>query len=215
MAGMPSCSGASPGTTRPSAQRVVRHTTTPWACACRSAASTSWCKVPLPVPATTSPRNGATPGPAYASKARTSTPSAPAWLTIVSTRGQPSAASRRGSSSSCWCCGLGQGLPLNPATSAAAGQARHNVRRPCSTCPSGPASPELKASSRYGWIFCTASARWARPAHTTTTPRAPGWAATSSASARFCGPSGASAVAGRMAHVSTTGLAGHSTRCSR
>jgi hypothetical protein len=38
--------------------------------------------------------------------------------------------------------------------------------------------------------------------------------ATAIASTMFCGPSGASAVAGRMAQVSTTGLAGANSDCS-
>jgi hypothetical protein len=44
-------------------------------------------------------------------------------------------------------------------------------------------------------------------------PRAPGQPATVTASSRFCGPSGISAEAGRIAAVSTTGLVGASTRC--
>ena len=44
---------------------------------------------------------------------------------------------------------------------------------------------------------------------------APGVAATATASRTFCGPSGASAVAGRIAHVSTTGFEGAKHRCRK
>jgi hypothetical protein len=59
--------------------------------------------------------------------------------------------------------------------------------------------------------FCTSTPLWTVPAHTAVTPWAPAVAATAMASRTFCGPSGESAVAGRIAQVSTTGFAGANT----
>jgi hypothetical protein len=54
------------------------------------------------------------------------------------------------------------------------GQCLNERRRPSSTRAIGPASPEPKASRRYGWTLRTSSAEWTVPATTTTTPRATG-----------------------------------------
>src|SRR5512133_378151 len=59
------------GSTRPSPQRLARTTFTP-ACSARcSALASSTCRVPLPVPATTRPCNGATPGKGCSSASTT------------------------------------------------------------------------------------------------------------------------------------------------
>ena len=79
----------------------------------------------------------------------------------------------------------------------------------------GPASPELNASSAKGKALRTSTGPCTRPCRAASTPLTPGWAASVTASSRFCGPSDCSEVTGRMAAVNTTGLAGDSTRCRK
>ena len=126
-------------------------------------------------------------------------PRAPAWLVTMSTTGHCAGSSVRTSAA---CSGAsGQGLKVRSA--------------PFSTSASTPASPELKASTRQPCSLRRSAAACTRPASTTSTPRAPGPRATVTASTRFCGPSADSAVAGRIAAVSTTGLDADTVRCRK
>ena len=79
--------------------------------------------------------------------------------------------------------------------------------------------PGIARSRRRRAGRCAPSARRRRcapcPRRRRPRPARPALAATAIASRTFCGPSGASAVAGRIAQVSTTGLAGASTDCRK
>jgi len=113
-------------TTPPDAQRELRITSTPAAVARSAAACRLWCTLPLPVPAITMP---CAPAATAASSKR---PLAPAWLVRISTAGQLDIASK---ACACGCgCVSGQGLKQR--------------KLPSSSTASGPASPELKASTR-------------------------------------------------------------------
>jgi hypothetical protein len=96
-----------------------------------------------------------------------------------------------------------------------AGQGRSARNWPSWINATGPASPELNASSAKGSALRTSTGPCTRPCSTASTPRVSEWAATDTASSRFCGPSDCSEVAGRIAAVSTTGFAGASTRCRK
>ncbi len=150
----------------------------------------------MPVAATTMPAQPAS------TRARTERASAPAPLVTMATRGHAEAS-------------LGRRSTAEPDALRLRRPGPERAQAPFLDAAIGPASPEAKASSRYGWTLRTSSAEWTVPATTTTTPCAPGDVATATASARFCGPSACSDVAGRIAAVSTTGLDGAMTRCRK
>ena len=94
--------------------------------------------------------------------------------------------------------------------------ARYQRGAPCTTAPSAPCG-EAKASSRWLCTLATSRALWISSFITTSTPRPAdeACAATATACSRLAGPSAAGAVPGRMAPVSTMGLALFTTRCRK
>ena len=121
------------------------------------------------------------------------------WCTI-STRGQRSTS---------------QAATSSRARRRRATRAARAAARPRSE-PSGPASPDDERIEAIGVRPCARRrAPCTAPASTATHAARARVRATRTASSRFCGPSGCSAVAGRIAAVSTTGLAGASTRCRK
>ena len=161
-----------------------------------SAASSAWCRVPLPVAATTRPCDALRDqriddGAARACVAHHDLHARPACARVIAARRAPAGPGRPAGQ-------LRNGAPRPPRRSQRAGIAGAEGIEP------------------VGVDLGTSKAPWTVPAQTTTTPlrtRLP--AATAIASATFCGPSGASAVAGRIAQVSTTGLVGASTACRK
>ena len=94
--------------------------------------------------------------------------------------------------------------------------ARYQRGTPSTTNPNGPCG-EANASSRMACTLVTSRALCTSSFITTSTPRPAdeGCAATATACSRLAGPSAASAVPGRMAPVSTMGLALCAVRCRK